>query len=85
MVVQLQAEHHNKCPFKILQNRMTLELHQAQGVEHRTLGTCQVKFRDVIHTNGERVHYTMPLTGKPPAVEDPCSSNVLCEHSSLSR
>ena len=33
-------------------------------MEYRTLGTCQVKFRDVIHTSGERIHYNMPLIGE---------------------
>ncbi|XP_065916972.1 protein fantom-like isoform X2 [Dysidea avara] len=44
-------------------NQMTLELHQAFGTDHKTIGACQVKFRDIIHTSGDKLYCTAALIG----------------------
>jgi len=49
---------------------MTLELHQAFGTDHKTIGACQIKFRDIIHTGGDKLYCTAAIIGEMACTDD---------------
>lgn len=49
--------------FQILQESCTLELHQSLGQDFKTIGACQLVFKDIFDKPHGRIHGTASLTG----------------------
>lgn len=47
-----------------LQESTLVELHRAFGTDYKTIGACQLKFRELLEKSHGRLHGTVKLIGK---------------------